>query len=101
MHAVTCQYRPSTTRIGVYMAMCVVHMAIMPIMPIVCLLRRMCSTMVVFVPVVPQLGFVEQEEKNQAAKQHGKKMVRVGLAFKRLRQQMHKSGCQQSPRRQA
>ena len=97
MHAVTRQHGPSTTRTGVYMmAMFMVFMSI------VCMFHRMCGTMVVvFVPVVPQLGFVEQEEKHQATQQNGKKMVRVGLAFKRLRQQMHKGGCQQSPRSQA
>ena len=53
------------------------------------------------VAVVPQLGFVEQEEKHQAGQQQRKQLLRTGLAFERLGQQVHERGGQQSTRRQA
>ena len=45
--------------------------------------------------VVPQFGLVEQKEKHQTRQQHGKQVVRAGLAFKRLRQQVHEGSGQQ------
>jgi ABC-type branched-subunit amino acid transport system ATPase component len=38
--------------------------------------------MTVFVPVVPQLGFVEQKEKNQTHQQSQKQLVRAHAALK-------------------
>jgi hypothetical protein len=55
----------------------------------------------VLMPVVPQLGFVEQKEKHHAHQQGGKQVVRARLAFKGLGQQVHKSRGQQCARRQA
>ena len=57
--------------------------------------------MVVFMPVVPQLGFVEQKEKDQPHQQRHEQIMRTGLALECLRQQVHEGGGQQGPRRQA
>ena len=47
------------------------------------------------VAVVVQLSFVEQKEKDQTCQQSAKQRLRARLAFKSLRQQMHKRGGQQ------
>ena len=53
------------------------------------------------VAVVPQLGLFQNEEKHHAHQQGGKQVLRAGLAFKRLGQQVHKGRRQQGARRQA
>ena len=57
--------------------------------------------MVVFMPVVPQLGFVQQEEEHQANEQRHEQVLRAGLRLKRFRQKMHEGGGQQCAGRQA
>jgi flagellar biosynthesis/type III secretory pathway M-ring protein FliF/YscJ len=56
---------------------------------------------VVLMPVVPQLGLVQQEEKHQADEQRHEQIFGPGLALKRFRQQVHEGRGQQSARRQA
>ena len=55
----------------------------------------------VLMPVVPQLGLVEQEEEHHAHEQRGEEVVRVGRALEGLGQQVHEGGGQQRARRQA
>jgi hypothetical protein len=50
---------------------------------------------VVLVPVVPQLGLVQQEEEHQAHQQRGEQLMRPGLALERLGQQVHEGRGQQ------
>jgi hypothetical protein len=57
-------------------------------------------TMVVLMPVVPELGFVEQKEEDQPNQQGQEQIVRTGLALKGLGQQVHKGRGQQRPSRQ-
>jgi hypothetical protein len=57
----------------------------------------MVVPMTVFVPVVPQLGLVEQEEKHQAHEQSQKQLVRTHATFKSLWQQMQERRGHQSP----
>jgi N6-adenosine-specific RNA methylase IME4 len=59
----------------------------------------MCMT--VLMPVVPQFGLVEQEEKNQANQQGQEQLVRPGLALKGLWQKVQKSGRHQGTGGQA
>jgi hypothetical protein len=56
---------------------------------------------VVFVPVVPQLGLVQQEEEHQPHQQREEQVVGTGLALERLGQQVHEGGGQQGARGQA
>ena len=57
--------------------------------------------MAVLVPVVPQLGLVQQKEKHHPHQQGGEQVVRARLAFKRLGQQVHEGRGQQGPCGQA
>jgi hypothetical protein len=57
----------------------------------------MTMTMTVLVPVVPQLGLVEQEEKHQAYEQGQKELMWAHATFKSLRQQMQERRGHQSP----
>ena len=56
--------------------------------------------MVVLMPVVPQLGFVEQKKENQPDQQGHEQLMRPDLAFKRFGQQMHEGRGQQGTGRQ-
>lgn len=58
--------------------------------------NAMLMTAAMLMPVMPQLGLVEQKEKHQSGQQRGEQVVCAGLAFKRFRQQVHESGGQQS-----
>ena len=49
----------------------------------------------VLMSVLPQLGLVEQKEKNQPDQQSGKQVVGAGLAFEGFGQQVHEGGGQQ------
>jgi len=51
--------------------------------------------------VMPQLGFVEQEEKDQSDQQRGKQLLGAGLAFKGLGQKVKESRGQQRSGSQA
>jgi len=53
---------------------------------------------VVLVAVVPELGFVQEEEKDQPDQKHQKQITGAGLAFKRFGQQMHEGGSRARPR---
>jgi hypothetical protein len=53
------------------------------------------------VPVVPQLGFVEQKEKQQSPQQTRKQNARRGARFKGFGQQVHEGRGQQGTGRQA
>ena len=85
------------------MAMVVMVVVILVTMPVLGLFAPRCRQrgVVVLMPVVPQLGFVEQKEKHQAAQQHGKQLVRARLALERLGQQVHERGGHQGAGRQA
>jgi len=61
---------------------------------------RVIMAMVMLVAVVPELGLVEQKEKDQADQQGRKELVRTDLAFKSLRQQVHESRGQERTGRQ-
>ena len=50
---------------------------------------------VVLMAVVPQLGLVEQKEKDQPHQQRGKQLLRADRAFKRFGQQVQESRGQQ------
>jgi hypothetical protein len=50
---------------------------------------RCVHRVVVFVPVVPELGLVEQKEENQPHQQRQKQVMGTGLALKRFGQQVH------------
>ena len=50
---------------------------------------------VMLMAVVPQLGLVEQKEKDQPDQQRGKQLLRADLAFKSLWQKMQESRRQQ------
>ena len=65
--------------------------------------KRQCRRLwglVVLMAVVPQLGFVEQKEKNQPRQQDDEQLFSTRLAFKRLWQQVHEGGGQQRACRQ-
>ncbi len=49
-------------------------------------------SVVVLMAVVPQLGFVEQKEKNQPHQQRQKQLMGTGFAFESFGQQMQKRG---------
>jgi hypothetical protein len=55
----------------------------------------------VLVPVVPELGLVEQEEEHHAQQECGEQCPRAGGALERFGQQMHEGRGQQGARRQA
>ena len=57
--------------------------------------------MMVFMAVVPKLRLVQQEEKNQADQQRDEQRLGAGLAFERLRQQVHEGCRHQRPGSQA
>ena len=72
MYAVTGQHGPATTfSFGMVMVVMNVTMAV-------------ATAATMLMPVVPQLGFVEQKEKHQSCQQGSKQIMRAGLAFKRL-----------------
>jgi hypothetical protein len=56
----------------------------------------MVVTMVVFMPVVPELGFVEQKEKHQAQKQGHEQGMWADIALESLGHQVQKRRGQQS-----
>jgi hypothetical protein len=47
------------------------------------------------VPVVPKLGFVEQEKENQKRQNRGEQHLRLYVRLERLGQQQHEGGGQQ------
>ena len=57
---------------------------------IVRVVMAMRRVVVVLMAVVPQFGFVQQKEENQANEQRQKQVVRLHLALKCLGQQVHK-----------
>jgi hypothetical protein len=61
------------------------------VMRLVSMRRR---AVVVLVAVVPELGFVQEKEKDQPDQKHQKQIMGAGLAFKRFGQQMHEGGSQ-------
>ncbi|MNT41137.1 hypothetical protein D3C72_1774900 [compost metagenome] len=102
MHAVAGQHGPAArARAMVVMVRVAVVMSVMGMSMVVSLHGRHGLGVAVFMPVVPQLGLVEQEEEHHAHQQGGKQVVGAGLAFKRLGQQVHKGRGQQGARRQA
>ena len=67
-------------------------------------LRRLpggVAAVMVLVPVVPQLGLVEQEEEHHAEQQHREQQRGLDAAFEGLGQQVHEGGGEQRARRQA
>jgi membrane protein implicated in regulation of membrane protease activity len=54
-------------------------------------------SVVVLMAVVPQLGFVEQKEKNQPHQQRQKQLMGTGFAFESFGQQMQKRRGHQGP----
>ena len=98
MHAVTREQRPAARAWAVVVVRVAVVMPM--VMAVVVLMRgRLC--MAVFVPVVPQLGLVQQKEEHHPHQQGGEQVVRARLAFKRLGQQVHEGRGQQGPCGQA
>ena len=84
--------------IVVMMMVVIVTMAVMVVVRVVV---AGVGVVVVLMPVVPELGLVEQKEKHQAHQQRGKQVVGIDMAFKRLGQQVHEGGGQQGACRQA
>jgi hypothetical protein len=60
-------------------------------------IMAMTVPMTVLVPVVPQLGLVEQKEKHQAQEQSQKELVGAHATFKSLGQQMQERRGHQGP----
>ena len=102
MHAVAREHRPSARARPVVMVM-VVRMAVVMGVIVVCMDVAVGGGLCVAVlmPVVPQLGLVQQEEKHHTHQQGGKQVVGARLALERLGQQMHEGRGQQGARRQA
>ena len=113
MHAVTCEYGPAARLVGMGMGMGMgmsgivgrgvpvgMRVALRVLMGVV-MRRRGHHLVVVFMPVVPQLGLVQQEEEHQPHQQGEEQVVRAGLALDRLGQQMQKGGGQQRACRHA
>jgi hypothetical protein len=69
--------------LGMVMVMAVCMTAVVPVM--------------VLMPVVPKLGFVEQKEKHQAQQERQKQLMRSSFAFESLGQQMQKRRGHQGP----
>jgi hypothetical protein len=60
-------------------------------------MRPRLGAMVVFVPVVPELRLVEQEEEHQSDQERAEQLLGIAAAFQRFRQQMHeRSGKQRA-----
>ena len=114
MHAVAQQHRP-TSAVGVVVVprvmrcvgMCCVcmHMAMVCIVVVMAVHRIVGLNLVVFMSVVPQLGFVEQKEKHQPHQQDSKQGLGRHASrhrlLERLWQQTHKGCGKQSAGRQA
>jgi hypothetical protein len=104
MHAVTGEYGPAARLVGMGMGMGMaivgrgvpvgMRVALRVLMGVV-MRRRGRHLVVVFVPVVPQLGLVQQEEEHQPHQQGEEQVVRAGLALERLGQQVQEGGGQQ------
>jgi hypothetical protein len=88
------------------MTMPVVGCMVVPVpvpVPVPVLVRIAMSVfmpMMVLMPVVPQLGLVEQKEKHQTQQQGEEQLVGVHFALKGLWQQVQKGRGQQSACRQ-
>ena len=107
MHAVTGEHGPAAgfghvavCRVGVMAMGSGVNVALRVFMGVV-VRRARRGLVVVFMPVMPQLGLVQQEEEHQADQQREKQVVRAGLALERLRQQVQEGGGQQGTGRHA
>ncbi len=61
----------------------------------------MAVAVAVFMPVVPELGLVEQKEKQQTHQQSQEQLVRPGLALEGFGQEVQKRGRHQGPGGQA
>jgi hypothetical protein len=59
------------------------------------------GVVVMFVPVVPQLGLVEQKKEDHANQQREEQALRINLTFESLGQQMQKGRAQQGTSGQA
>ncbi|OQC02705.1 MAG: hypothetical protein BWX79_02764 [Alphaproteobacteria bacterium ADurb.Bin100] len=110
MHAVTGEYGPAARLVGMGMGMGMsgivgqgvpvgMRVALRVLMGVV-MRRRGRHLVVVFVPVVPQLGLVQQEEEHQPHQQGEEQVVGTGLALERLGQQVQEGGGQQGARGQ-
>ena len=100
MHAVTREQRPAARTRPVVVCVAMVMPMVMAVVVMVGVVRGgLC--MAVLMPVVPQLGLVQQKEKHHAHQQGGEQVVRARLALKRLGQQVHEGCGQQGPCRQA
>ena len=104
MHAVAREQRPAarTRPVVVRVAMVVpMVMAVAVVMVVMVGVVTGGLCMAVLVPVVPQLGLVQQKEKHHPHQQGGEQVVRARLALKRLGQQVHEGRGQQGPCGQA
>lgn len=91
VHAVAGQQRPAPGAGAMGMAVMVVVRVVVAGVGVV----------VVLMPVVPELGLVEEEEKHHAHQQGGKQLLGPGLRLEGLWQQVHEGGGQQRAGRQA
>ena len=94
VHAVPREHSPGSGHSGVLVRMA---MRGVTAMVIVCNLMGV----MVLVAVVPQLGFVQQKEKNQTRQQSHEQIMGTGLTLKGLGQQMHEGRGQKRARRHA
>ena len=70
-------------------------------MPMTVPVIRMRMAMVVLMPVVPQLRFIQQKEEHQAHQQGCKQAIGTRLAFESLGQEVHEGGGQKCSGSQA
>ena len=110
--AVSRQQAPPASNMGVVPGMPVVHcmsawlgvpvMIRMGVVPRVLMVDVLfASAVMVFMTVVPQLGFIQKEKEDQARQQHEEKDMRIGTLLEGLRQQVHEGRGQQGAGSQA